>query len=248
MLVITREQMNAMGQQCDAVAEAHLAQHLRAFAPAHMAAVPQAGLQELVRSNLLACRAIGWHQRGPMELYAEMTVLLGASFATDPMVAWVAPLLVKSANPMAAADELAARSQAHYRAVVGPGFEYELVAIDRCLAIEAKLQTALDSLHGQALVNLLARCYPEKAAYVGLDTVGLLVERAANACALAGARGFGAGTLLAGLMFILGHGCKDDPQYPWVASAMGRAVQGDVAAGLRLLMRFLRHAQATLLH
>lgn len=248
MLVITREQTNAMSQQCDALAQAHLAQHLRSFAPAHVAAVPPAGLQELVHRCVHACRTLGWHQRGPMELYAEMTVLLGASFATDPMAAWAAPLLVEGDKPMAAADELAARSQAYYRAVVGPGFEFELVAIDRCLSLEAALQTALDGLHGQALVKLLARCYPEKAAYVGLDVVELLAERAARACAQAGARGSAAGALLGGLMFILGHGCMGDPQYPWVAPAMRQAVQGDSAGGLRLLMRFLRHARATLLH
>ena len=62
----------------------------------------------------------------------------------------------------------------------------------------------------------MKRIFPEKAAYVGDAGLNVLIQGAIAAAAEYGFSAVRQQTLLMSLMFAFGHGCTNDPLYPWI--------------------------------
>jgi len=154
--------------------------------------------------------------------YTNLMIGLGSRFDVDPQLPWAAPILRSTSRKDrdAVLDDLSERAATHLMAVSG------LKGMIYARALARARTRKLETLPGisprgaeEELVSLFASIYPEKARLVE-GTLGLFVRVAAI-----GARRYQLGegqpfTLYALLMFILGAGFDDDPQFPWATRVL----------------------------
>jgi hypothetical protein len=69
--------------------------------------------------------------------------------------------------------------------------------------------------------------HPEKAQYVGESALRTLIARAIHEAGNFGVSTGAGVSLLLGLMFAIGHGCANDPKFPWIASTLRSSVNQD---------------------
>ena len=70
--------------------ERHLLAHLRRFARDHIESIGDDGLRQFVRLGIQRAASFGWKQRGAVEFFLEVMVMLGSEFHTDPQYPWAA--------------------------------------------------------------------------------------------------------------------------------------------------------------
>lgn len=106
-----------------------------------------------------------------------MMLLFGSHFDTDPQYPWTAEILRSEVSAqMHRAEHLYDRTRDYRQKVAGPNDAYTLKAL-RNIPIFARqpLMIAADDLT-PAILGEIARVYPEKAAYVGEDSLAALVR------------------------------------------------------------------------
>src|SRR5213079_233609 len=84
--------------------ENQMVNHMTVFTREHMDSLGEAGLRRFVRLGIEQSARYGWTQKGPVEFFLEVMVMLGSAFDTDPQYAWVKEPLNDSADQMARAD------------------------------------------------------------------------------------------------------------------------------------------------
>ena len=167
-----------------------------------------------------------------MFLYLTLILMLGASFDEDPQLPWAAARLADSSNPNPPArlDELHEFAGTYLDRVAGENNEHLIQALLRIRDFDPGSMASVPSANLEdEVVTALARLYPQKFAYQGEFPTRSATRHGA---ALAKHYGFSGGRavcLFAGLAFMLGWGFDHDPQFPWVAEALGTAGE---AAGL----------------
>jgi hypothetical protein len=70
------------------------------------------------------------------------------------------------------------------------------------------------------MLRELALIFPQKATYLGEGSLQGLIQEGCNVAKAAGfttSRGY---ALIVVLMYGFGHGCTDDPLYPWIAHTL----------------------------
>ncbi len=224
-------------------------EHLFGFAPGHCEVVGAQGIEAVIGSGIKKARSYGVTQRGPVRLYLEMMVLFGSDFDSDPQYPWALASLQDPAafDQMDRAVRLHERVMDYIERVVGPDAQHERAALRTLLS----RYPAAGSLPGGQREDMLARLpgeiYPQKGRYLG---EAALRELAAEALAstqahrLAGERG---PAVLLALMFALGHGCVEDPQFPWIAKTLGDTDSGGLGLRVdRLYGRFMAYVGAGL--
>jgi hypothetical protein len=218
MLVIRRAQIDIFQEMARTAFEDAMLLHLREFSPPLYATLGDAQMYKIIRLGMDNAKGYGVTFRGPVRLYLEMMLLFGSHFDTDPQYPWAAEVLRQVAQPqMDRAALLYAKSLDYLKHVVGPEDAYTIRAL-RKLSVLAR-QPITFSPDGEVLEQL-AEVYPEKAEYVGKEGLQALIaegKQQAHAYGLMAAREI---ALFIILMFAFGHGCADDPLYPWIARVL----------------------------
>lgn len=222
--------------------------HLRGFAPHHAKAMGDAALERTIDLGISRAEGYGLTYRGPVQLYLELMILFGSAFDTDPMIPWAGRILADGGpeDQMARAELLHGRARGFFDSVFGPEYAYERAAIERLTA--AHFEELPDSPEFVKMAIARAReVYPEKVMVVGEGPLCELITRAGDAAAKVGLKTRQGVAVVAGMMFALGHGCLEDPQFPWIARAVGR-LDADEPRRVRrlvdLLLRFLKSGAA----
>jgi hypothetical protein len=96
------------------------------------------------------------------------------------------------------------------------------------------------------MIRRMHEVHPEKADYVGQLALRKLVSRAIEEARRLSVSTDAGVCLLLGLMFMVGHGCVNDPVYPWIASTLGNPAVEDPNKRVERLyskaMTYLDHA------
>lgn len=219
---IRTQQMESLSKAVLRSFENEMAVHLAEFSPPLFKAVKEDQLREAIRFGITRAGEYGITFRGPIRLYLELMLLFGSHFDTDPQYPWATEILKDqdSAPQMQRAERIYEKTRDYREKVAGPQDAYTLKAL-RSISVLARQPLPVPSANFvSAMLAEMANSYPQKTAYVGEDGLKVLIDRGRTA-----ARSYGFSTLRAVglpvvLMFAFGHGCFNDPLYPWIAKTI----------------------------
>jgi hypothetical protein len=178
-------------------------------------------------------------------------LLGGSAFDTDPQY-WPVANLLKSGGTY---DQMFRASKLHEKVVdyidkvVGPSDQFTVEAL-RGIAFFARRPAPLfsDNLL-RDLLGEIERIYPQKFRYVGAEACAALIKEGIDAAHAHGLDPVRGPTLMCVLMLAFGHGCLDDPLYPWIGRTLrDERIIGGAERGARLekkALTWLHHVLAS---
>jgi hypothetical protein len=179
----------------------------------------------VIRLGIKRSGEYGITLRGPVRLYLELMLLFGSRFDTDPQYPWAAEALKDQelASQMQRADRLYRKTLEYRERVGGPNDEYTLRALRRIPAMAQQDLPVSPANLVQDMRAEITRIYPEKVEYVGEKGIAALIEMGTAAAESYSFSSIRAVTLPVVLMFAFGHGCFEDPLYPWIGKTAANA-------------------------
>lgn len=250
MLVIRKEQWDALGAAAKRAFEDEMVVHLSGFSPPLFKAVGEDQMRRVIRLGMLRAADHSLRNRGPVRFYLEMMLLFGSYFDTDPQYPWAKELLGDRdrADEMYRAERLYEKTMEYRHAVGGKEDVYTL----RALRVMARIAEGELPSSGRDVIAIMQRriamIYPEKAEFVGATAMEALIREGAAAAQSCGFPSERAQTLMVVLMLAFGHGCTDDPLYPWIGQTLRDPAIGNPEARAKRLegkaLTWLRHVLA----
>ena len=226
MLVIRDEQMKVFAQNAKKQFEAETVRHISEFSSRQFEILGEKSIRQIVSLGVERAEKYGFTNRGPVRFYIELMFMFGSDFDTDPLYGWAVEVLsgADPADQMTRADQLHQRAMHYIEMVAGQDLEYEKEALNRIAFFPVALTFSGDDAN--SIVVLFSKTYPQKCEYLGDSVLEDLVQRGISSAA-AYSESSRAAMVFAGLMFIFGHGCLSDPQFPWIANTLAKDVPGD---------------------
>jgi len=200
--------------------EQEMQAHLAGFAPLVHAHVGDAGIATVVRHGVQAAESLGLTRRGPVRLYLEMTTMFGSGFVQDPQYRAFAEILRLDIRDMERADLLAAAVADYAAAVTGPDNANLWAACARLRQLHDLPEPDAYPTEFDAMAAVFGEIFPQKLVHMGRRAFGRLSHRARGAALRLRAADRRSEWTLLGLMLFFGHGCFDDPQYPWLGTTL----------------------------
>lgn len=251
MLTIRGAQLAALGEAASKQFELELVSHLKQFAPRTSQIIGQQGLEQTVRLGLGRAANYGFTKRGPLRLYVELMSMFGSYFDTDPSLPWASTVLSQPAedDEMLRAERLHEQTLNYLRHVAGENNRYTVAALRRAKDLRFEdYPRSPGTAVGSWGLSGLKLVYPERCAHVGDQPLRLLIRSSVKEAAVHNViTDHGVAVILA-LMFSFGHGCTNDPLYPWVTATLrdGPAVQNRAELADRLHARARIYLQKAL--
>lgn len=194
--------------------------HSQAFSPRLCEVIGEEQLRVALRQAMARARSHGFTNRGPIRLFIEMTFLFGSDFDTDPQYPWAAQILMGPDEQMQRAEQLYHKIVEYQNRVSGQAAVNTRKALTDLLEWAHGPITFSQSDFEGRMRQEMARIFPRKADFVGDRGMSSLVhsgKTAADKYYFVSPRAQG---LVIALMFAFGHGCVDDPLYPWISSTL----------------------------
>jgi diadenosine tetraphosphatase ApaH/serine/threonine PP2A family protein phosphatase len=216
MILIRREQMEVFEQVALKRFEDEMVDHSKEYASKICKVLGDAQVREVVRQAMRRADAHGFTYRGPIRLYIEITYLCGSHFDTDPQCAALGKILNGPEDQMERAEQMHRGVNRYLRRVSGKDNVYVRRALED-LSVFARMpvEISADDVPGY-LLQEMHRIFPRRANFIGEEGLTELIREGR-----AEARKF---DLEPGhpevLMFAFGHGCTDDPLYPWISRTL----------------------------
>lgn len=214
---IRDDQVETMRQQAAQKFETELEGYIEELVRGRPGFSPGSSIHEVVSRAMEASVKYGFTTRGSIRLYAELMLLLGCGFDTDPLFPWAPKVLLNryAGDSAGRAEQLHKETLQYLAAVAG---EEEalyvraletaaLFGIEPCDSASARISDSLRALYRE-------RC--DAAGEYGLASFS---SEVAAAAAKAGNDPLTAASLSL-LMFLFGHRVFEDPLHPWVRTAL----------------------------
>lgn len=222
MLTIGKDQLARFREPPRRAFEIEMVAHLAAFSPPLFKTLGEAQMLVVVQQGMQAAERHGFDLRGPVRMYLELMLLFGSRFDTDPQYPWFHELLTTATDDpqMQRAGRIHDRVTEYRRQVAGPDDDFTFAALRRILQFaEQPLEYPPTQIVGE-LARQFAAVYPEKAAYIGEQALTSLIAEGVEAARRLNSPSARGESLMSVLMFAFGHGCADDPLYPWIANTI----------------------------
>jgi hypothetical protein len=222
MLVIRKEQMEVFRGEALRKFEDDMVAHLANFSPPLFKAVQEEQMRKVIRLGVRHAGDHGFTFRGPVRLYLELMLLFGSSFDTDPQFPWAGEILRNrdSEPQMQRADHLYERTRDYRQRVNGPEDAHTLEALKGMAAFAREPTLGSGNQFEPSLFRQMGLLYPQKAEFVGARGLRLLMAEGAASARTHGFTSDRSQALTVVLMFAFGHGCCNDPLYPWIARTL----------------------------
>ncbi len=219
MIVIRAEQMRVFENAALRQFEEQMVAHSKDFAAPLCQIIGDGQLRVALRSAIVRAGRYGFTNRGPVRLFIELMFLCGSAFDTDPQYAAIGGVLRASGDQMVRSQQIHAGCLDYMEHVSGPAAVNVHRALRDLLALTRTRLDFSDDFSADMLGHM-RRVFPQKAEYVGEPGLRALIDEAtveSRKCGFSSARQTG---LLVVLKFAFGHGCTDDPLYPWIARTL----------------------------
>jgi len=218
---IRAEQMQALHQYTLAAFENEMVAHSRKFSPRLCEVLGEEQLRFFIRTAMQRADGYGFTCRGPVRLFIEVSFLFGSGFDTDPQYPWAADLLRGADHQMFRADQLHQKADEYLDKVSGPKNVNTRAALAQLAAAASETVPAMmTQSFSSALLNEMRRIFPQKVDYVGEESLQALIQEGRGIAEKYGFTWIRAEGLIVVLMFAFGHGCTDDPLYPWISRTL----------------------------
>lgn len=223
-MIIRSAQMVTLGAYANHAFANELAEHLKLFAPELCNVVGEPGVHEIAASGIERAHSYGLTNRGPVRFFLELMSTMGSRFDTDPQIPWASQVLTDGSIPtdMLRADRLYERMLVYLDRVDGPDRRYAIAAFTRSREFDVE-SAPREGWSEKAVLNSLARVYPEKFEFIGESLARTIARQAAEEAAAYGLPPGKGPAVLALSKFVMGHQICVDPFYPWIAATLNDA-------------------------
>lgn len=232
MLTISGTQMATLSQRAWLTFEMEMYAHCRVFSPRLCEVLGEQPLWTAVRAAIARATGHGLALRGSIRLFIELSFLCGSAFDTDPQFARLRAALTSDEPEMYRAEKMHQVINHYLEVVAGANNANVREAL---LYLRALAGGPLEMPSG--VIDELKQAFPQKAAWVGDDALQALSQDAVTEARQLGFSTRRQAALLVILKFAFGHGCTDDPLYPWIASTLQDPRIVDSAARAQRLER-----------
>lgn len=222
MLVIRKEQIEKLNEARMRGFEDEMVAHLAEFSPPLFKVIKEDQMREAVRLGLRKAEDYGLTLRGPIRLYLEMMLLFGSHFDTDPQYPWAAEILSDrhTVSEMDRADRLFAKIADYQEKVSGPRGANTRKALENLAAFGRTNATFSSTEYVSSIRHEMTQAFPQKAEYIGKKEMTALIREARSEAKRFGLPKIDGETPMIVLMYAFGHGCADDPLYPWIGRTL----------------------------
>jgi hypothetical protein len=217
MLLIKSEQMKVLEQYTLCRFEDEMIAHGKEFAPRLSEQLGDDQLRVAVHSIIKRAMDYGFTNRGPIRLCIEMMFLFGSGFDSDVQYEKAGAYLRDTGDQMVRAEKMRQYCLDYLEKVSGP----KSVNVHRSLKglwAFAKGPMNISADHFVTdLLGAMRSLFPQKTAYVGDNALTELIQEGRSEAAKYHFDTLRGEALMVVLMFSFGHGCTNDPLYPWIA-------------------------------
>jgi hypothetical protein len=222
MLQIHKEQYEILKQKGGGAFENLMLEHLADFSPPLYKTLGEKQLRIVIRSGIERAENYGFNQQGSVRTYLELMLLFGSYFDTDPQYPWAGEILADAneAEQMELAEQLHERTMEYRQQVTGEDDEFTLQALNRIRQFGQESPQIPATGFQTALLNELKRIYPEKYDYVGQPSFEKLIKKGVQIAQKNHLQTTHDAALMVVLMHAFGHGCYEDPLYPWISRTL----------------------------
>ena len=220
MLVIRQKQMEDFGQAARAAFENEMVVHSKNFSPRLCDVIGEEQLRVALRQAIERAETYGFTYRGPVRLYIELMFLCGSHFDTDPQYPMLGEVLNASGDQMQRAEQIHLGIGDYLQKVSGTNNINVRKALEALSVFARQPVTFSSSEFIRAMLQQMTRVFPQRAAYIGGHGMMVLIQEGraeAQKYSFPTVRGE---ALIVALMFAFGHGCTDDPLYPWISRTL----------------------------
>lgn len=234
---IRAEQMKVFEQDVRRRFEEEMVVHSKAFSPRLCEVIGDEQLRVALRLAIDRACGYGFTYRGPLRLFIEMMFLRGSAFDTDPQYPAVVEVLRAPGDQMVRAQQIHEGQIDYLDKVSGPGAGNVRRALQDLLVLARMPLTLSAGDLVPDLIREMFRIFPQKVAYIGEAGLRGLIDEGIAASRRYGLSTVRQKTVMVALMFAFGHGCTDDPLYPWIARTLQDSRIVDPAARVDRLER-----------
>lgn len=222
MLIIREEQYKAFEEVTLESFINEMVVHAQEFSPILCNVIGEEQVRIVVRQAVDSAKNYHFINRGPVELYIDMSFLFGSAFDTDPQYAWAGKLLNDNtlASQTQNAEELYEKTLDYNEKVGGPENEFTRQALASLSKLARSNIQYSESRLTSEFLGQIEQLYLQKFNYTGEVALRTLIEEGIEK---ANEHGYTAPrelALVVILMLACGHGCCSDPLYPWIASTL----------------------------
>lgn len=121
---------------------------------------------------------------------------------------------------MSRAEELRNRILEYQNKVSGPDAVNTYEALKELAVLAQSPLPFSESNYLGGILQEMHRIFPQKAKFVGEQNLGLLLRSGSSSAQKLGFPTPRGDLLMVSLMFAFGHGCSNDPLYPWIARTL----------------------------
>jgi hypothetical protein len=215
-LRIRQDQRGVFEQAALKKFEDEMVVHSKDFSPRLCEVLGEAQLRVALRGAMARAGGYGFTYRGPIRLFIEMMFLFGSAFDTDPQSPWAAEILRSPDDQMQRAEKLCEKILDYQEKVSGQDAVNTRRALGDLLALARNPGTFSSNNFVVGMRQEMARVFPQKAAYIGEAGMTALIYEGSAEARKYGFPARGEAAIVV-LMFAFGHGCTEDPLYPWIA-------------------------------
>ncbi len=218
MFIIRKEQEQVFNENAFASYIKEMIQHCKEFSPELCATLNDDQLSIAIHKAIQRANMHDFTQRGPVRLFIEMILLFGSDFYSDPQYPWIREIIKnnKDYTQIPVAEELYEKILDYQEMVNGPDDNITIRAYERIKEISKEPPVFPQDDFITNTIQVIQFIYPEKFEYVGADALLKLFNDGIETAKAHGLNSGRSWLLICLLKFTFGHGCTDDPLYPWI--------------------------------
>ncbi len=223
MITVRASQLAGMKTQAEVAFAEELRVHLQAFSPALWATLSAPQQRAAVQEGITRAAVYGLDYRGPIRLYLELMLILGAGFDDDPQYPWARETLRgEYINQMYKAGRLEYLANEYVRRIQGPDGAHAQQALYRLETLTARDDLGFRRPNLQRdILFAMDTVFPSKLEAIGIAAGREIIDRAETlAWAVYGEDNPRAVAVMSILMFSFGAHCGEDPVYPWIGATL----------------------------
>ncbi len=232
---IREEQLAEFRRSALADFENEMILHSKSFSPKLSEVLGDDQLRIAVRQAMDRAAKYGFTNRGPIRLYIELMFLCGSDFDTDPQYPEIGKVLNSSEDQMDRANRICDGVSEYIEKVAGEK-NVNVRSAEKFLAEFARFPLNIsESDFSESIAREMTNAYPQKTAYVGNENLNRLIGEGRIEARKHDFEAVRAQVLVVVLMFAFGHGCANDPLYPWIGRTLrDEKIMDSQARALRL--------------
>lgn len=220
MIKIRTEQIKVFEVEAFKHFEDEMVEHSKEFSPRLCEVLGDEQLRVALQQAMSRASRYGFTNRGSMRLYIELMFLFGSDFDTDPQYLAISKVLKASGEQMQRAEEIY-KAVLDYQGKVSGEKNINVRQALEALLVFAQMPVKFNANNFEVeMLQELTQAFPQKVRYVGEKKLMVLIEKGraeAQKYYFPDVRGE---AMMVILMFAFGHGCPNDPLYPWIARTL----------------------------